>query len=168
MPSKRVGIAGSMGGRMGSWNLHALVESYSGVRRDLLEGKNIARKSAFISIESFLYGIKDLRGFIYLRLVSSRKVFAQIQQENLRKDMYLQILLKKASTLVLKLNSVVNIQKMKRIINGKGKKLDTLLRTAGYKEIMEERKLARIVHNQYLDSIALASHPVMSGLTRIK
>lgn len=95
---------GSIGGRMGRWNLLVFVAKYFGVRPTQSGERNIAQKSVFISIGKFLFGTKDLRVYTFLQQQSLKKASEQTPQENLRKDIYLKILSRKARGLVRQLN----------------------------------------------------------------
>lgn len=66
--------------------------------------KSIVQKSVFINFVKSLFGIKDLKGFIFHQVLSLKKVFIILQKQNLKKVINLKGRFKKVREFLLKQN----------------------------------------------------------------
>lgn len=111
--------AGSIGGRIGAWK--SLVRAVKNFGQHLiqLDVKSIAANHAFINIERFLSGIKDLKEYIYHQPQSLRKDKSRGIKESLHQN-----LLKRGGQKLKRGNGIVRRQSSNQEINHGTKELN--------------------------------------------
>lgn len=161
--AKRVD-GGSIGCILRAWIRLARAEMFGSSTHIYYKGKSIALRSAFTNTARFLFGIKDSKGYTSLRLQRLKKDNTYHLIPNSRKETSHYTLLKRVRDVGSRLSLLRQEQRTRKILTGLEKMSVTLPHMHGYKELMAEQTIVKTAMNRHLDSRALTSHIVLSGL----